>query len=149
MCTIAEIVQQVRGPFLQLILNHTSFFLVSLPHHSFHGNTWAQQIDLITSEWLHNSELVSELHWHRRGRGFESCWRHLKFLKCTYETIAEIVHQVWRSLFQFICPYLLELNLENVFWWSCLATRRKSLSKRTPCWIMPTFPHYYKSFSLL
>ena len=36
--------------------------VISQPHctnifftHSFHGNTWARQIDLLTSEWLHSS----------------------------------------------------------------------------------------------
>ena len=28
---------------------------ISFTHYSFHGNTLAQQIDLFTSEWLHNS----------------------------------------------------------------------------------------------
>ena len=35
--------------------------------------------------------------------GFESCWRHPKFFRCTYETIAEIVQLVvWGSSLQFI-----------------------------------------------
>jgi len=36
----------------------------------------------------------------KRGPGFESRWRHLKIFRCTNETIAEIVHQVWRSSLQ-------------------------------------------------
>ena len=32
------------------------------------------------------SELVRALHQHRRGHGFESLWRHLNVLRCTYGT---------------------------------------------------------------
>ena len=35
-------------------------------------------------------------------RRFESRWRHLKNFRCIYETIPEIVQQVWGSLLQFI-----------------------------------------------
>ena len=30
------------------------------------------------------AQLVRALHWHRRGHGFKSCWRHLKFFWCTW-----------------------------------------------------------------
>jgi len=36
--------------FFNSSLNH-----ISVPHRSFHWNTWAQQIDLLASEWLHYS----------------------------------------------------------------------------------------------
>ena len=48
------------------------------------------------------AQLVRAPHRHCRGHGFESCWRHLKFFRCTYGTIAEIVQQVWGSFLQLI-----------------------------------------------
>ena len=47
-------VQQVWGSFLQFI-SKPHFTDISFPHHPFHGNTRAKQIDLLTSEWLHSS----------------------------------------------------------------------------------------------
>ena len=70
--------------------------------------------------WTHLSgfiaQLVNSLHWHRTGHRLESCRRHLKFLGCTFEIIAEIIHQVWGSFLQFICP-LLTARIKS---WKCL-----------------------------
>ena len=43
-----------RSKFHNSSLNHTSQNN-SFTHHSFHGNAWAQQMDLLISEWLHSS----------------------------------------------------------------------------------------------
>jgi len=47
-------------------------------------------------------QLVKVLHRYCRSHGFESCWRHLKFFRCTCEAIAEIVQQVWGSFLKFM-----------------------------------------------
>ena len=49
---------------------------IKYTHHSFHGNTWAQCIDLLMSKWLHIPQFVGALHQLCRGLGFESHWRH-------------------------------------------------------------------------
>ena len=58
--------------YKQKIETHISFL-----HHSFHGNTWAQQIDPLPTEWLRNS-VGRASHRHRRGHGFDSRWSSLK-----------------------------------------------------------------------
>ena len=110
--TIAEIVQQVWESFhLSTTLQETSLSLI-IPFTGTHESS--------KLTWWHLSgfiaQLVSALHWHRKGHGFESCQRHLKFLGCTFETIAEIIHQVWGSFLQFICPFL-PARIKS---WKCL-----------------------------
>ena len=73
----------------------TTLHKISFTQHSFHGNTWAQQIDLLASEWLHNSDGESSAP--ASHRSWESLGRELKFYRCTYGTVAEIVQQVWGS----------------------------------------------------
>ena len=51
---ITVIVKQVWGSFLKF-MSQPHCANISLTHHSFDGNTWAQQIDLFKSEWLHGS----------------------------------------------------------------------------------------------
>ena len=52
---------------------HRTSYNISLIRHSFHGKTWAQQIDLpLTGDFV--AQLVRALHRHRRGHGFKSRW---------------------------------------------------------------------------
>ena len=57
-------------------LNHTSQN-ISSTHHSFHRNTWAQQIDPLTSQWLHCSVVESTAPTSQRS-WLKPRWRHLK-----------------------------------------------------------------------
>lgn len=67
--------------------------------------TWAGQfVGLMCSAWREWS----------RGLGFESHWRHLKFLRCTYGTITKTAQQVWGSFLKFISQPQNQEN--NVYW---------------------------------
>ena len=67
---------------------HNTFF------HSFIPFTGTHQTNKLTSSQLSDfvAQLVRALHRHRKGHGFESCWRHLNFFRCIYETIAYIIY---------------------------------------------------------
>ena len=54
-----------------LFIPQLHFTSISFIHHSFHGNTWAQQIDLLNLSGI-IAQLVKALHQYRRGHGFES-----------------------------------------------------------------------------
>ena len=67
---------------------HRTSYNISFILHSFHGKTWAQQIDLLSTVWMGEwvAQLVRALHRHRRGHGFESRW--VSWLFQVHETIA-------------------------------------------------------------
>ena len=52
--------------------------------HSFYGNTWTQQINQLSIEWLHGSVVKSTAS-ARKGHGFESHRSHLNFFRCIYD----------------------------------------------------------------
>ena len=97
---------KVWGSFLQFMSYlHFTKFNISFTHHFFYRNTWAQQIDLLTSESLHSSVGEGTASASQRSLGWIH-WRHLKFFRCTYETIAEIVQQAWGSFLQFMAQFI-------------------------------------------
>ena len=51
--------------------------------HFFHGNTWAQLIDLLRSEWPHSSVGKSTAIQYCRGHAHETHWSHLKTSRFT------------------------------------------------------------------
>ena len=55
------------------------------------------------------AQLVSAQHRHRRGHGFDS--------RLTYETITDIVQQLWRSFLQFISqPHFANISFTNLMY---------------------------------
>ena len=91
--------------FIQFI-SQPHLINISFTHHSFHRSEHMSPTNWPAHIWVASThepnkltsthpsgfiQLVRVLHWHHRGYGFESLWRHLKFCWCTHEIIAESV----------------------------------------------------------
>ena len=85
-------------------LHSFTFFSLIIPFTGTHEPsklTWSHLSGFIAPSWQASCTGFAEV---MDSNPVEDTWN--SSLKCTYETIAEIIHQVWRSFFQFICPLL-------------------------------------------
>lgn len=62
------------------------------------------------------TSVMRALHRHPRGHGIESCWRHVKFCGCAYETITEIVRQCGNHFLVLKLLYTVVGDLSCTLW---------------------------------
>ena len=113
-----EATQMWPGQFVGLLCSCERNDECSLEHMS--PTNWPAHIWVASwLSWLEHCTGIKEV---MSANPFEDTWT---FFRCTYETIAEIVQQVWGSFFQFISqPHLTNIGHQDQVAQSMISTNR-------------------------